>query len=210
VTCGCGHTGRSGADWFRSDSAHRRPARTRSHRRRTGARLPECGHRQRVHGRRGRAVHVRRRPTVGARHCRGVGNRLLHRDGHLHRRARRPIETRIPAEIRPNSTAAAIYSEHPRYEDACETSPRSGCRANEFARKITLEIPSRAIASSLSSLPVCRVVLRIPRARHQRLVVDMLATDTTDYLDMSRWLKVAYFLVYNSIPVTRPTRATSS
>ena len=57
----------------------------------------------------------------------------------------------------------------------------------QFPRSILV---TRMLATATFSLSVCRVVLQIPRARHARLVVDMLATRQT-ILTCRDGLKVA-------------------
>ena len=66
------------------------------------------------------------------------------------------------------------------------------------------------LATIISSLSVCRVVLHIPRARQARLVADMLATRRT-HLAMSGCSESRYIGLHpRSIHVTRPTRPISS
>ena len=88
-------TGGQSPHGLRCNSSHCRPVFTWSHRCRSDTSISECGHRHRVHGRRGQTDDMR----ASGRRCRGDWHRLLHRHRHLHRRTRRRTEARISAKM---------------------------------------------------------------------------------------------------------------
>jgi len=77
----------------------------------------------------------------------------------------------------------------------CQWLPHAACRSKQIHSKNNSV--NSAHASSLFSLPVCRVILRIARARHARLIASMLAIRPTILTWWDR-LKVANILVASS------------